>query len=306
MAHLHSRSAKGGVISPYLALLAGSVSSIGSNFILQPFDTVKTRMIAGGSVRSGSSTSVTQYGGMTTTFLRIFREESLAGLWKGSVPTMLRVGFGGGLHFLFLNYLIPTSKSNQSAASKDEYSKTQLGAAAAGARATASLIVFPLFVIKTRFEASRNAIEYRSVSHALSSIYRGEGPRGLYAGFIPSLVRDAPFSGIYVVIYTHLKGVLGSLFGVSAGVSSNAVHLASGLIAGCIASVVAQPADVVRTHMQLRRDEKRLGVIESIAALYKKDGLSGFLRGSFPRVMKRSVANAVTWTLYEQVVAWGR
>jgi len=263
-------------------------------------------MIAGGSVTSSSGTSVTQYGGMTTTFLRIFREESLAGLWKGSVPTLLRLGFGGGLYFLFLNHLIPTSKANQSAASKDEYSKAKLGIAAAGARATASLIVFPLFVIKTRFEASRSAIEYRGVFHALSSIYRAEGSRGLYAGFVPSIIRDAPFSGIYVVIYTHLKGLLGSLVGLSAVGSSSGVHLASGLIAGCIASVITQPADVVRTHMQLRRDGKRLGVTASIVALYKKDGLWSFFRGSFPRIMKRSVANAVTWTLYEKVVEWGK
>ena len=49
------------------------------------------------------------------------------------------------------------------------------------------------------------AYEYRSVAGALRTILQAEGARGMTAGLLPTLLRDAPFSGIYLMFYEKLK-----------------------------------------------------------------------------------------------------
>lgn len=49
---------------------------------------------------------------------------------------------------------------------------------------------------------------YESVYGALRNIYRTEGARGLFRGLTATLLRDAPFSGIYLMFYTQTKKVM--------------------------------------------------------------------------------------------------
>lgn len=49
---------------------------------------------------------------------------------------------------------------------------------------------------------------YVSVAGALKSVCQSEGPRALYSGLTATLLRDAPFSGIYVMFYSQAKKAL--------------------------------------------------------------------------------------------------
>ena len=46
---------------------------------------------------------------------------------------------------------------------------------------------------------------YVSVVGALRSVCETEGPRALFSGLTATLLRDAPFSGIYVMFYSQAK-----------------------------------------------------------------------------------------------------
>lgn len=49
---------------------------------------------------------------------------------------------------------------------------------------------------------------YVSVAGALRSVYETEGIRTLFSGLTATLLRDAPFSGIYVMFYSQAKRAL--------------------------------------------------------------------------------------------------
>ncbi len=47
--------------------------------------------------------------------------------------------------------------------------------------------------------------DYKGVFNALRAIKNAEGLRGLTSGLVPTLMRDVPFSGIYLMFYEKLK-----------------------------------------------------------------------------------------------------
>lgn len=55
-------------------------------------------------------------------------------------------------------------------------------------------------VVKTRMEAG-NAQGYANTFHALSCIVKQEGVRGLFRGLVPTVLTNAPYSGLYFMIY---------------------------------------------------------------------------------------------------------
>lgn len=124
-------------------------------------------------------------------------------------------------------------------------------------------------------------------------------PAGLYSGLIPTLIRDAPYSGIYLVFYVQAKRFVPERMkeGNSQLVAAN---LTCGVVAGLLASVVTQPADVIKTHMQLA-PEKFRSILTTVLLVAREEGVVGYFRGLVPRMLRRTLVTAMAWSFYEQV-----
>lgn len=263
------------------SFLAGSVSGTCSTILFQPLDLVKTRLqtpVAVGATPSGLVTIVTN----------VVRHEKLLGLWKGMVPSLSRTVPGIGVYFSSLHHL----RTNFGSSDPHPLESMAMGMCA---RSVSGFTMLPFTVVKTRFESGQ--FHYRSVAQALVTIYRGEGLRGLFSGLSATLLRDAPFSGLYLMFYTQTKKFAKS----KSDSQSPAVFFSCGLFAGFLASVVTQPADVVKTHMQLYPDRFNK-VHRVILHVYERDGAKGFLRGIVPRTVRRTLMAAMAWTVYEQMM----
>ncbi|XP_054991543.1 mitochondrial glycine transporter isoform X3 [Sorex araneus] len=184
------------VLHPVIkAFLCGSISGTCSTLLFQPLDLLKTRLQTAQPPADGSRRV-----GMLALLLKVVRTESLWGLWRGMSPSIVRCVPGVGIYFGTLysskQYLLrghpPTALES-----------VMLGM---GSRSVAGICMSPITVIKTRYESGRYG--YGSIYAALRSIYRTEGHRGLFSGLTATLLRDAPFSGIYLMFYNQTKNIV--------------------------------------------------------------------------------------------------
>lgn len=273
------------------AFVAGSCSGTCSALLFQPLDLVKTRLqnsvpIASTNLVNGSA--ILRPGSVIACIGDILQKEHLSGLWRGVTPSIARCVPGVGLYFSSLQYLSSTFTSGQPG---------PLEAIALGiiARSFSGVCLIPITVVKTRYESG--IYEYKNITQAVQSIYRTEGIRGLTCGLVPTLLRDAPFSGIYLMFYTQSKRVVPQGYSMK----NESIHnFSCGILAGLMASTVTQPADVIKTKMQLY--PKTFASLHSVILfIYQKYGPLGFFKGLSPRILRRSLMAAMTWTVYEHV-----
>lgn len=258
------------------AFLAGSFSGTCSTLLFQPLDLVKTRIQQVEGV-SGSMMNMTR---------QVVVSESVAGLWRGVYPTLVRTVPGVGIYFSCMHTLKTSLFDGRP-------TPTQSLFVGGVARTLAGCIMIPVTVVKIRCESGK--YEYKSVLGALRAIRSTEGIRGLTSGLVPTLLRDVPFSGLYLMFYEKLKLMTGK----SSARLPELEKFACGVGAGVLASLVTQPADVIKTRLQLNPGTAVAAVLREIAL---REGAAGFFKGGVPRMLRRTMMAALAWTVYEQAM----
>jgi len=260
------------------AFLAGSLSGTCSTLIFQPLDLVKTRQQVGGRLASSSMLGIAQ---------SIVRTENVTGLWRGLWPSVCRTVPGVGIYFSSVHWMRSQLGRKPSTA--------QALLMGASARAIAAFTMIPFTVLKTRYESGR--FIYSGLGSGLGQILRTEGLTGLYRGLGPTLVRDVPFSALYLASYEMLKKEIPSKIDAS----PNTCHFLAGLGAGIMASLVTHPADVIKTRMQVANSKTRLAA--EVLGTLRECGFNGFMAGLAPRLVRRTAMAALAWTVYERMFA---
>ncbi|XP_068607417.1 mitochondrial glycine transporter B [Brachionichthys hirsutus] len=269
------------------AFMCGSVSGTCSTLLFQPLDLVKTRLQTMQKNAKPGAPNV----GMVPVFIHVIRTERFFSLWKGVSPSFVRCIPGVGIYFSTLYSL------KQHFFLDREPSAAEAALLGAGARSVAGVCMLPFTVVKTRFESG--CYNYLSVGGALRSMYETEGIRALFSGLTATLLRDVPFSGIYVMFYSQAKKWVPP--GVASSSCAPLVNFSCGMVAGIMASLVTQPADVVKTHIQISPSQR--STTETIRHVYQINGIGGFFRGAVPRSLRRTLMAAMAWTVYEELMA---
>jgi len=73
------------------------------------------------------------------------------------------------------------------------------------------------------------------------------------------------------------------------------------MFAGFIATAATQPLEVVRTKIQVQDNNlnKCTGAYKNLVMIWSQEGLAGLSRGIAPRLMRKPLSNALTFTLFE-------
>ncbi|XP_077525864.1 mitochondrial glycine transporter A-like isoform X1 [Haemaphysalis longicornis] len=302
------------------SFLAGSLSGTCSTLLFQPLDLLKTRLQqppAAGCVAAFVNTPLRQYFPNEQAYPEVRLRGPACSSTLLTLSRTRKSSVFGKARFLPLSAVFPESGSISApfissrpasmcearacvlCCSLDSPSPGQAMFLGASARSIAGVVLLPVTVIKTRFESE--VYHYRSMSEATRDIYRTHGMRGLYSGLIPTLIRDAPYSGIYLVFYVQAKRfVPQSVQQEGSGGQLVAANFTCGLVAGLLASVVTQPADVIKTHMQLS-PAKFSSILATVLLVAREEGVVGYFRGLVPRMLRRTLVTAMAWSFYEQV-----
>jgi len=186
-------SEPGGPLGPYQRLLCGGLAGITSVTCTYPLDIVRTRL----SIQSASFNDLKRGAGeklpgMWGVMKTMYRTEGgITALYRGIIPTVAGVAPYVGLNFM--TYEIMRTQFTVEG-NKDPSAVGKLAAGAVSG-AVAQTCTYPFDVLRRRFQIntmSGMGFQYNGIWHALTSIVKQEGFRGLYKGIVPNLLKVAP------------------------------------------------------------------------------------------------------------------
>ncbi|KAI6659936.1 Solute carrier family 25 member 38-like [Oopsacas minuta] len=269
--------------------LAGSLSGSCTVLLLQPLDTIKTYRqlpVSNNIVTRNSNRNV------RSILHSITRGEiHVSSLWRGTMPSLFRTAPGTGIYFTTIDIFRGLRYGKN-------IPESRLGNLMIGvcARGVSSATMMPLTIVKTRFESGW--FKYKSVYQALTTIFRQEGISGMFSGGVATVMRDAPYSGLFLLLYFELKQHADKKWTDTE--LPFIVTFGCGLISGFFASMLTHPFDVIKTRMQV--NTSRFSLRQAVLDILKERGARGMMAGLTVRVCRKMLVSAFNWAFYERIL----
>ncbi|KRX18212.1 Solute carrier family 25 member 38 [Trichinella nelsoni] len=255
-------------------LAAGACSSV----LFQPLDVIKTRF--------QNPSPALRHASVYEISLHTFKGEGIRGFWKGTWPTLCRMVPGVGFYF----FQVQLIDNFLSASIQPNLRHLLVGFIA---RALTTVVFMPLTIVKTRYESFHYS--YHSIAQAIRLIIRKRHIRGLTAGIIPTILRDAPYSGLYLLFYRFQMRFLEQKLDTRL---TDMQRFGCGFLAGGVACLLTQPFDTVRSRMQLFSTAENSSLLVA-RQLLTKGGFLALFRGYTLRMARKSLMSALNWTLFD-------
>ncbi|KAI8476486.1 MAG: mitochondrial carrier domain-containing protein [Monoraphidium minutum] len=307
---------------------SGAIAGMACVAVGHPWDSVKTRLQAGGGAR--------RRGGAWACLKETLAKGGARGLYAGLTPRMLGGaaeaavlmgvysavhaaltaeappggggGGGGGGGALGLGGLPPGAAA-------------PLAGAAAGA--AVSLVLGPSELIKCRMQlvGTDPAHSYRGPMDCLRRLLATEGARGLTRGLGATMAREVPGNAVYFSVYQALRQLLpgkppaGDAGGGAAPTRREELAdafsaIVCGGLAGMALWAAVMPLDAAKTRIQAATGRRGAGagVAQALRALYREGGMARLYAGTSPAVARAFPANAAQWLVFElsckQLARW--
>lgn len=181
------------------------------------------------------------------------------------------------------------------------------------AQALAGVVYCPIDIVKQAVQTSSimPGNQVLSPMQAARNIWRSQGVRGFYRGFLAMNALWMPWNLIYLTMYEAAKrkayewkirenGSRGSSKG--SGLPAWVYPVCSSSCAA-VAAVATHPIDVVKTRLQVisARSGSAPSSMQVARELWATQGMAGFRRGMSARVMTMCVGTSFSWFMYEMV-----
>lgn len=293
------RSAPAAPVSPKVDLkpasdvLAGAMARAASQSTIHPLDTLKVRM---------QHNSVPKPSGVLSKFAKLVPPPrgstalqsalpKIATLYRGVFGAASGAGVAIGAYFAFYgaatNLLV-----NHSNLPAGQVAFVAGAAAAAGG----SVVKVPLAVCIRSVQAG----VYSNVFVAAKQITSAAGLRGLFTGYLPTLLEDIPDMAFKFAAYESMRSArLRLMRGRKATVQED---FCMGAVSGAFAAAATTPLDVIKTSMMCSA-ASRPTMQSAARRVMANGGPRAMFRGVGPRALSNGVNSAVFFMFFEALRA---
>ncbi|KAB7499906.1 Calcium-binding mitochondrial carrier protein SCaMC-2-A [Armadillidium nasatum] len=276
-------------------LVAGGFAGMVSRTCTAPLDRIKVFLQVHGLKHFRTLTECFQY---------MMKEGGVRSLWRGNGINVLKIAPESALKFAAYEQakrLLVRSSSGSADREVSVYERFVAGSFAGGFSQSA---IYPLEVLKTRL-ALRKTGQYKSIADAAIKIYRQEGYRSFYRGYVPNILGIIPYAGIDLCIYETLKKMYLNSHQQSENPSVLVITACGALSSSC-GQIASYPLALVRTRLQAQVITP--GVVHAspvtMSGLFKQilatEGPTGLYRGIAPNFMKVAPAVSISYVVYEK------
>lgn len=264
------------VVGPGVALLAGGISGIVVDLSLFPIDTIKTRL--------QSPAGFEKAGGLR----RLYR--GLPVVLMGSAPDAA---------LFFMTYETLKSVISTYVIGQNDHPLAHC-ASSVGAELTACTVRVPMEQLRVQLQAGRHSTLGNAIRENWIQNHGGGRFRHAYRAYVPTALRDVPFSFVQFPIYEALK----------LNLSERYLHrplrpiegAACGSIAGAFAASLTTPLDVCKTRMMLSEAASRSTFLRTFVSILRHEGQGALFKGVFARMVWMSAGGFVLFGSFEACV----
>lgn len=256
-------------------IIAGAAAGFSEHFFMFPFDTLKTRLQSGKSLR------------MKEEIIAIVLKERITHFYRGCVPILLSAVPAHAAYFGVYE------------AAKRTVGESFSGIAISASFATVAhdVITTPFDVVKQRMQMDEKRC-FPSSFHCARSVVKSNGFSALFRSLRTTLGMNIPYVSVYWLVY---EGFISHLDGEQRRDYKNEFSwefLLAGSVAGASASVVSFPLDTVKTHQQLFIGTNFCDTIRKIVL---KRGVRGLFAGVTAKAAHTSFSSAIVMVTYENL-----
>lgn len=283
-------------------LFAGICGGVVSTGLLHPLDLVKIRL----QVNDGDASRPT-YKGIVDCSRQLYRSSGVRVFYQGVVPNIWGAGLSWGFYFFFYNNIKMYMQDTDSKKSLSAMSH-MLAAAESGVLTLA--LTNPIWVAKTRMclQYENTAVasrDYSSLARVLLNIWKQEGIRGFYKGFIPGIF-GVSHGALQFMSYEELKKLYFSHYNLPVDTRLGPLeYITFAAISKMFAVVTTYPYQVVRSRLQ---DQHRQysGVMNVVTQTYRNEGWKAFYKGLIPNLARVTPACCITFVIYESFMTYSK
>lgn len=268
-------------------LSAGAVAGAVSRTCTAPLDRLKLMFM----VYASHSNRIRIVSG----FQYMLKEGGLVSLWRGNGINVIKIAPESALKFMAYEQVKRLMKTGTC-----ELGIVERFAAGSVAGVFSQSAIYPLEVLKTRL-ALRRTGEYSGIFDCAHKLYRTEGARCFFKGFMTNVLGIIPYAGIDLAVYETLKRMYLNHH-KSDDYPGVLVVLGCGTLSSTCGQLASYPLALIRVRQQanVAVNGKPGSLIAHFRSILQTDGPRGLYRGLTPNILKVAPAVSISYVVYEQ------